>query len=199
MKLQISDILKGGINTMLSKETKLKVLENFYALDYVFFGKPAIQMESCCDAIMEDYMSVKGALMSVMIELYKLVNHKPEAIEEKVDRSTLMKKAATSAKFAREMCHKLVATEKGKADIKSELREALKEDKTIKIHDLVETKIKEKAFRLATDNLLIASTISESEKYSEMNEWSGRIVEDSYKILRDNLVESALLVLQAAN
>lgn len=182
---------------MLSKETKLQVLENFYALDYVFFGKSVAQIESCCEAVMEDYVSVKGALMSVMVELYKLVEHSPAVVEGKVNRVALMKNASASAKVAREMCHKLVETEKGKADIKAELREALKADKNAKIHELVEDKIREKAFRLATDNLLIAKTISESKKYSEMNEWSGRIIEDSYKILRDSLVDSAMLILAA--
>ena len=180
---------------MLSKETKIKVLENFYALDFVFFGKPVTSITTCCEAVMEDYMSVKGALMSVMVELYKLVDHKPKVIEEKIDRAALLKNASKNAKFAREMCQKLVSTQKGKADIKAELREALKMDKNVKLNDLVEYKIREKAFRLATDNLLIASTISESKKYSVMNEWSGRIIEDSYKILRDNLVESAMLII----
>jgi len=179
------------------KETKIKVLENFYALDYVFFGKPATQLESCCDAILEEYMSVKGALMSVMIELYKLVDHAPQALEEQVDRNTLMSNAKRSAKIAREMCQKLVATQKGKADVKAQLREEMKNGNDTDISELVEYMIREKAFKLATDNLLIATTISESENYSEMNEWSGRIIEDSYKILRDNLVESALFVLSA--
>ncbi len=183
---------------MLSKESKLQVLENFYALDYVFFGKPASKIDTCCEAVMEDYMSVKGALMSVMVELYKLVDHSPAVIEEKIGSAGLMKKASASAKVAREMCQKLVETEKGKADIKAELREALKADKDTQIHEMVEDKIREKAFRLATDNLLIAKTISESTKYSEMNEWSGRIIEDSYKILRDSLVDSAMLILAAS-
>jgi len=28
-----------------------------------------------------------------------------------------------------------------------------------------------------------------------MNDWTGRIVEDSYKILRDNLCETAMMIL----
>ena len=40
---------------MLQKESKIRVLENFYALDNVFFGKPVQKMKSCCEALAEDY------------------------------------------------------------------------------------------------------------------------------------------------
>jgi len=180
---------------MLTKESKIKVLENFYALDFAFFGRPLREVESCCEALAEDYLSVKGAVLSVMIEMYKLVEHMPEPVEEKVDSAQLLSSAKDRAKVAREMSHKLVSSEKGRADIKAELREAIEEDKEVDINAVVESKIREKAFRLACDHLLIASTITESINYTELNEWSGRIIEDSYKILRDSLVDSALLIL----
>ncbi len=54
---------------MLQKESKIRVLENFYGLDYVFFGKPVQKMQGCCEALAEDYMTIKGAFMSLMIEM----------------------------------------------------------------------------------------------------------------------------------
>ncbi|MCK5605163.1 hypothetical protein KAR91_24950 [Candidatus Pacearchaeota archaeon] len=180
---------------MLTKETKIKVLENFYALDYVFFGKPVKTMESCCLGLVEDYMSVKGALMSVMIEMYKLVDHSPAALAEKVGSKELTNSAKSSAKFAREMCHKLVTSKKGRSDIKASLKEAISADKSLDVNEAVQLAIRQKAFGLACDNLLIAPTIAESGNYNKLNDWSGRIVEDSYKILRDSLVESALIIL----
>jgi hypothetical protein len=181
----------------LQKESKIKVLENFYALDYVFFGKPVKEIQACCPALAEDYISVKGAMMSIMVELFKLVDHSPKPVTEKVNTATLLSGARCRAKIAREMAQKLVASDKGKLEIKTELKEALNKDNTINISDAVEEKIILKAFGLACDNLLIASTISESLSYEQMNEWSGRIIEDSYKILRDSLVESASLILLA--
>ena len=35
---------------MLQKESKIRVLENFYSLDYVFFGKPVQKMKGCCES-----------------------------------------------------------------------------------------------------------------------------------------------------
>ena len=55
--------------------------------------------------------------------------------------------------------------------------------------------IREKAFSLAVDNLLIARVLSESLNMKALNTFEGRIVEDSYKVLRDNLCETANLIL----
>jgi hypothetical protein len=182
---------------MLTKESKIKVLENFYALDYVFFGKPVAKVESCCPILKEEYLSVKGATLSVFIEMLKLIKHSPAELTEKVDTAALMKRAKTSARVARENAQKIVQTNKAKANIKESLKEALKEDKDADLSKLVETKIRQKAFGLAVDNLLLAKTLTEAESLEPLNDWTGQIVEDSYKILRDSLVECASIILES--
>jgi len=180
---------------MLSKESKIKVLENFYGLDYVFFGKGLKTVNNCCPVVKEEYLSIKGALMSVYIEMLKLMKYSPSPLEEKVDSAALLSNARTSAKEARIAAQKVVATEAARNDIKAELKESLKENKDQDIPSLVEAKIREKAFRLAVDNMLVAKALNEADDLKEMNEWSGKIVEDSYKILRDSLCETAMLIL----
>ena len=39
---------------MLLKESKIRVLENFYALDYVFFGKSVNKVDTCCPLVREE-------------------------------------------------------------------------------------------------------------------------------------------------
>jgi hypothetical protein len=180
---------------MLSKESKIRVLENFYALDYVFFGKSVGQVESCCPLVKEEYISVKGALLSVFVEMLKLVNHKPEAVTENVDSKMLMKNARTSAQTARENAQRIVSTSKSRANIKEALKEKIKEDKDLNISEAIEKQIRQKAFTIAIDSLLLARVVSESTDLTKLNDWEGTIIEDSYKILRDNLVESAYEIL----
>lgn len=182
----------------LKKESKIRVLENFYALDYVLFGKPVSEVSTCCPVFVEEYLSIKGALMSLMIEMNQLVRHNPPTLSEAVDEKTLMKMARKSAIVARENCKKLVISEKGRKDVKNDLHESLSKinSKKVNIEKLVQEKIRTKAFSLAVDNLLIGRTIQESKKYDKLNTWNGRILEDAYKILRDNLVESALGLLE---
>jgi hypothetical protein len=182
---------------MLQKESKIRVLENFYGLDYVFFGKPVQKMKACCEALTEDYMTIKGAFMSLMIEMYDMIEHTPAELTEQVDSSDLRILAKESAKIARENAKKLVETKQGRDDVKLALKEALEENADLNIEDEVKETIRSKAFGLAVDNLLIGRALGESKSVTKLNEWDGQIVEDAYKVLRDNMVESALFILEA--
>jgi len=180
---------------MLSKESKIRVLENFYGIDYVFFGKPVGNMDSCCPVVKEEYVSIKGALMSVYVEMLRLMDHSPQPIEEKVNSVSLSNMAKTSAANARFASQKIVTTEAARKDIKASLKDALTENKNADVNKLVEAKIREKAYRLAIDNLLVARSLTEAKNLKAMDEWTGKIVEDSYKILRDNMCETAMILL----
>lgn len=180
---------------MLSKESKIRVLETFYGIDYVLFGKPLRKVPSCCPVVKEEYLSIKGALLSVFVEMLKLMQHTPPVLEEKVNSKALIINAKESAKASRFASQKVVTTEQARKDIKNELKNALKENKDIDVASLVEVKIREKAFRLALDNLLVAKALQEATDLDAMNSWTGKIVEDSYKILRDNLCETAMMIL----
>jgi hypothetical protein len=182
---------------MLQKETKIRVLENFYGLDYVFFGKPIQSMKSCCESLTEDYMSVKGAFMSLMIEMYGIIDHQPKPIEEKLSQKDLKILAREAAKIARKNAQRLVETPQGRADIKQQLKESLEENSDLNIQDEVKDAIRKKAFGLAIDNMLLNRSFNESKSVNKLNEWDGQIIEDAYKVLRDNLVESALFIIEA--
>jgi hypothetical protein len=180
---------------MLSKESKIRVLENFYGIDYVLFGRPLKEVSNCCPIVKEEYVSIKGALLSVFVEMLRVMDHKPAVLEEKIGSRDLMQMARQNAKSAREASQKVVTTESARRDIKNELKKALSENKELNVSKLVEQKIREKAFRLAVDNLLIARSLQEAKNLDAMNEWTGKIIEDSYKILRDNLCETAMMIL----
>jgi hypothetical protein len=180
---------------MLTKESKIKVLEGFYGIDYAIFGKSLGKVPNCCPVIKEEFVSIKGALLSVYIEMLKLMKHTPAALEEKINMVALRNNAKQSAISAREASRKVVTTEKARADIKAELKEALAENKKLDITVLVETKIREKAFRLAVDNILVAQALREAQDLDSMKSWEGEIIEDSYKILRDSLCETAMMIL----
>jgi hypothetical protein len=181
---------------MLLKESKIRVLENFYGLDYIFFGQQLKEVTNCCPLIKEDYLSIKGALLSVFVEMLKLVEHSPNPVEGEVRTPQLLEMARDGAKNARAAAERVVTTEKARQDIKLELRQIVEEGDKVDVPALVELMIREKAFRLAIDNLLVARILSESLNMNALNTFEGRIVEDSYKVLRDNLCETANLILE---
>jgi hypothetical protein len=152
-------------------ETKIRVLENFYGLDYVFFGRPISEYDSCCPILKEEYLTVKGALMSVYIEMLKLIDHMPDPLSEKVDSEQLMENAKWAADLARENAKDIVLTNESKQSIKIALKQALQEDANVNLTQLLETKIRQKALSLAVDNLLLARTLEEAADISPLNEF----------------------------
>lgn len=180
---------------MLSKESKIRVLENFYGIDYVLLGKPVGKIQNCCPVVKEEYISIKGALLSVFVEMLRLMDHSPKSLEEQIDSAALKEISKENAKTSRLASQKIVTTENARRDIKAELKEALTENKNVDVTTLVESKIREKAFRLAIDHLLIARALNEAKNLEGLNDWTGRVVEDSYKILRDSLCETAMMLL----
>lgn len=170
-------------------ESKIRVLEDFVAIDYALFGKPVAEVIDCCPFLAEDYISLKGALMSTIIEMFKLVDHCPEVLEEKVSEEDLLEMAKDSASIAKANAKRILASERSLNQIKIALSEEFKEeDGTIlNIGDLVKERVKEKAFSFALDNLLISRTLEESKAFGNMDGWEGKILMDSYKILRDEL------------
>ena len=176
---------------MLLKESKIKVLENFYGLDYIFFGRPVSEMSTCCPLVKEEYLSIKGALMSVFVEMLKLMEHSPVQNPKKLGSKELMAEARAAAQLSRNEAERVVSSEKSRNDIKVSVRESMVGDDSVDVAALVESKIREKAFSLAVDHLLIGGVLGEAVKLEDLDTWEGEIIEDSYKILRDNLVEAA--------
>jgi len=178
----------------LTKESKIRVLENFYATDYILFNESVKNVAGCCPVLIEDYLSIKGALMSVVVEMFNLTSHKPYVITEHVDSKKLIVMAKESASAAKANSKNILESVKAKQDIKTEIRESIEADKKSNVEEVINNKIQEKSFKLGLDNLLIARMISESDDYQKLNTWSGKIIEDAYKILRDSLVESAMTI-----
>jgi len=181
---------------MLTNASKYRVLETFYALDYVFFGKPLTKVESCCPLITEEYLALKGSLMSVYIEMLKLVEHTPKTLSENMARQKNFKqRIIKTAKIARENVKVLLNTKSAKKMIRESAKKEWANDQKKSINDIVINKIHEKAFSLAVDNMLLGRIVKESKNFNKLNSWEGKIIEDSYKLLRDTLVESAIQIL----
>ena len=177
------------LNT-LTKESKLQVLENFYGLDYIFYGKPLKELDYCCPALAEEYVNLKGAMMSIFIEMLKLMDHKPDTISEKVSIKQVRENASQSADNSKFASSKLMQTEAAKASIKDSLIESLAvEDGEDEIDPtaFIEFQIQTKSYALAVDNLMLAKPLSEASDVKAMLKFEGKLLEDSYKILRDGL------------
>ena len=177
----------------LTKEAKIKILEAFYGLDYLYFGKPIGDVKTCCPGLREDYLAMKNSLLSIMIEMYSMVDYKPSKISYQLSSKNLKELAIKNIKTARKISENLIRTNQAKRDIKLRLKESLTSNEA-DINAVVKEKIMEKAYKLATDTYLIGNMVIASEKINIMNQWSGKIHEDAYKYIRESLVDLAVLI-----
>lgn len=183
----------------ISKESKVQVLENFYGLDYVFFNKPLKELDYCCPALAEEYVNLKGALLSVFVEMLKVMEHAPEEIDGKLSVQQIRENASKSADTAKFASSKLMQTEAARESIKDSLIESIaleESDDEINPQEFIEFQIQTKSYALAVDNLMLAKPLSEANDVNAMVGFEGKLLEDSYKILRDGLCECALIILE---
>jgi len=181
---------------MLSKESKIRILEGFYGLDYLFFDAPITSIKTDHD-LAENYLVLKSALLSMIIEMFGIVDHKP-VINEIVDSNWIHETSKRDANAAKRICKKLVVTEDGRADVKAKIQESLKDNKNliqeVGMLNLIENEVEHKSFSLAVDTLLIAKMLKESKNYLGLTEGEGLVIEDGYKLVRNSLVEVAQLI-----
>jgi len=185
---------------MLVKESKIRVLENFYGVDYALLGKPVSEASVCCPFLTEEYLSTKGALMSCLVEMYKEIEHSPKATKTSIKESDLHLLAKKSAKVARENAKLSVGSEKGRARIKKAVSEALqisKKQKKVNIDSIVKNKTQLEAFVSCLDSMLIGRALKESKNPTALKEtWTGKILKEAYLSLRTALAESAIEILE---
>ena len=178
----------------LTKESKIRVLENFYALDHIFFGDEASNLKENLSGVgqtlYEEYQSSKGALLTIAIEMFNFLGHNPEKFEGNVDSTSVKEMAQESSGLAKRNAKKILESEKGQSFIKEEVKQA-RENNEENLSDVVDQKVSEVSKQIAVDNLIVARTLYESEQPDKLNEWEGEILEDAYKVLRDHVIEVA--------
>jgi len=179
---------------MLKKESKIRVMENFISLDYLFFGKTIHEMETDFN-ISKQYIELKGSLCAIISEMYGLMEHNPDEFDKVLSESDIEEMAISAATVARQNVRRIMSTDDGKGSIKESIYSAIHENDGTDIDNVVNYKIQEKSFQIGMDNMLIARSISESEKVDIMETFEGKILEDTYKSVRDSIVETAMAVL----
>lgn len=173
---------------------KLMILENFYALDYLFFGKPISEVKICCNLIKEDYITKKNAILSLIVEMTKHTKASPN-LKTFITEEDLHNKAITSAKIARESTNAVIKSNKFREQMKDIIFESVVSDKKIKnLNRKVQSTLESKILSIGVDNLLIARLLTETKNIHKFNDWHGRVIEDAYHILKEDLIDVAYVI-----
>ena len=182
---------------MLPAESKLKILESYYGLDLAIFKAPLDKVDTCCPVLKEEYVVAKGALLSLMVEMYDFLGHQPAVItEDQVpDKAGLQKLALESVKIANSKAKAALITEDSKKSIMKSISEsaqlAKKGKKNIDLETLLSENVKARMYKNSIDNLLLLETFKDCKSRDKIKTHRGKTLYEAYRILRDNLIRVA--------
>lgn len=183
----------------LNKQSKYRIMECFQAVDNILLGKSLKECSKVSESLKEDYLNTKGAMFTMVIDSYKLINHKPSKLYENVNVKSLKVLSENSAGNARANSKKLITSEKGLRLVRQEVAQILTSKKVKDVNKVINRVVEEKAMEMALDDLLMARALRESSEPAAMVTKSGRLVEDAYKYLRSALVEIAMEINKLEN
>jgi len=164
---------------------KIKNLENWYVIDSILFNDHAKKVIKEAKQF-EQYISLKGAMLSSLFEYYNHIRYIPKYPEQPTSVKTLTESAKQNAIFAKKMAANIMAESRVREALKKKIvREGRNSPDMNKFADKV---IKEKFTQLALDNALVGIPVIESTKKAACDDFTGQMLEDSYKQMRNAIV-----------
>lgn len=171
----------------MDRAQKTVVIENWFATDYVLFGKRA--KEALKDGELKDYLANKGPLFSNLIDTYNSVGYTTGKTYKSMQelRVSAMQKANNSLWKAKEIIKSSSVASMVKEEIKeSGVAEGLDEKEIAKY--VVLKKFKE----IALDSLLFEGLEVDSDVKKKLNDWHGKVFVNAHKILRNDTINASL-------
>ena len=181
----------------MKNSCKIRIMENFVSIDYICFGDLLKQVHNKTDRNIKEYMELKGALCSILSELYNFTGFNPGMPKVKFNSTMLYEQAKSNAVIARKNSKLILESAGSKKHLQLKVGENIEQFPENDTNDTVDFTIHEKAIQIALDNLLIARSLTENDVIEKMQSFEGVMFEDAYKIIRDSLVEKAIEIINA--
>jgi CRISPR/Cas system CSM-associated protein Csm4 (group 5 of RAMP superfamily) len=167
---------------------KVKILEDWYVIDSILFNDHAKKVIKEAKKF-EQYISLKGAFLSSLFEYYNHIKYVPKYEIQPTSVKTLTEAAQKNAIFARKMATNIMAEARVREALKKKIvREGRNTSNMDKFADKV---IKEKFTQLALDNALIGIPVIEATMKTACDDFTGQMLEDSYKQMRTAIIRLA--------
>ena len=175
---------------MLSLHDKFNLLKDYKAIDYICFGKPVSEVareKNIAKESLSSYITTKGAIISVVIEMTKLSQPKASSVVESLNEEAIVKEAKKAAATSIVAGIRVLKTKKARDYIKEQV--LLDKSENVDVEKLINKKIAECVLSFAIDSLLIGTLVVEASSLKKINDWEGLVAENTYKVLRKDLVK----------
>ena len=177
---------------MKNRELMTKILEAWYVVDSILFNDHAKYVIKEGSKFRE-YISLKGAMLSSLYEYYSHIKYQP-IYEDGVlptDIKVLVENARKTAIYSKKVASKMLQKENIKTALKQKIIREAEENNAKDVNSFSEQVIQEKFTQLTLDNILVGIPVLDSQDQDKCDDMKGQILEDSYKMMRNNLMDLA--------
>lgn len=175
---------------MVEKDVKVKILEGWYTIDSILFSKHAKNVIKEGSKFRE-YVSLKGAMLSNLHELYNHIGYNPEWDSCPDTLKGLVEGAKHSAINGKKLASNMIKNTKISEALKKKIVRESREKGITNVNSFADKVIHEKFTQLAFDNIFVGIPILESGRAECTEDFKGQVLEDAYKMMRNSLIHLA--------
>ncbi len=171
---------------MANSKFKIAVLEHWFGIDKVLFGKNADSVLK--EEELDRYLTTKGAFISNLFEIYKKLGHQPSTQYQTVNE--MVEYSATQAGEATTRANEILKNSSVSSIVRKEIRE-MGSTEDLDESQVAHFVVLRRRNAVALDSMMLESALSPDNK-KELSDWQGKVLVDAHKTLRDSLIDIAL-------
>jgi len=172
----------------MNKAHKTLILENWFAMDYILFGKRSTKAIVKEDNLKE-FLTNKGSLFSNLAEIYNAIDYKSN--NKYSNLKELQIKSKEKAERSLEEAKKIIKSKSVNSIIKEEISKAgITEGLTEE--EIAQYVISKKLKEIAIDYLLFEGLDQDKEAKKKLKDWKGNVYIQSHNLLRTDAINAAL-------
>jgi hypothetical protein len=172
----------------MNKAVKVKILENWYAIDSILFNKHARDVIKE-GATFREYVSLKGALLSNLFEFYAHIQYSPVYKDLPTSVKSLTESSKQSARYAKTLAANILKNKGVQEALKKRIIRESQQQEIKNVDAYANKVVSEKFTQLSLDNVLVGVPILEARCISCTEDFKGQILEDAYKMMRNSLID----------
>jgi len=171
----------------MSKTTQSMNLSHWFSIDRILFGKTNPK-SVLTDSEFKCYVTAKGAALSNLYEMFRVIGYTPNEKFETVEE--MRKFAFKQSDDAKVRAKKILTTESVASEIRKEISQA-EISEGVTSEDVAKIIVDHKVKTVALDLVMVESALEATGNKGKLSTWTGNVMLDSYKTLRDALVKYA--------
>lgn len=170
----------------MSKKRKTAVLEHWFGIDRILFTRnPRGVLNS---ENFDKYCSTKGALLSNLYEIYVKIGYTPDKTFRNIKE--MVGSATKFASAAKQKAKEILVKENVGNLIKEEIKDAGHLE-GLSEKEVGRYIVMKRRNAVAIDAMTMGNALIENKEL--LGDWSGRVLIDAHKTLRDSLIDISLL------